>query len=305
MPAEMSLTNSVEALLERYRADVLDGLERRHRRELEDNSEGMRLLGDALREATLEGVRAQANLDRRYPSSLDAGPEGWELWQRAKSVTPEALDWPDELAETAPAARERGGELMATAGAELGFHGRDLDGLRRTGEVAAEAAAALVRSIAEPPETPQPAMLAVASDLSDVEPDGTVRVAWAANQAEGELIQGLLESAGIPSTWKRGGPDMPQLMSGGPRDIYVTQPHAAEAQTLLATRAQAIAATAEPATRRVGLERTGVRLIGKFTAAIMVVGFAATAMFAFVSTIAGWAVVLLGAIAMVIWSELR
>jgi hypothetical protein len=303
MSAETTLTGSVESLLERQRAEVLADLERRHRRELEDNPEGMALLDDALREAMLAGVRAQANIERRYTSELEAGPDAWDAWQRVKDATPEALDWPDELAGTAPAARDRAGELLASAGAELGFHGRGLDDLRRTGEMAAEAAAALVRSIAEPAVDTSPAVIAQPAKLGPVAPDGTVRVAWAANQAEGELIQGLLESAGIASTWKRGGPDLPQLMSGGPRDIYVAQSAAAEAQTLLATRQETAVAPPESATQRVGLERTGIRLIGKTTAAIMVLGFGTAAIYIFVSPIVGLVVLGLAAVAIVVWSE--
>jgi hypothetical protein len=304
MSAETTLTGSVESLLERQRAEVLADLERRHRRELEGNPEGMALLDDALREAMLAGVRAQANIERRYTSELEAGPDAWDAWQRVKDATPEALDWPDELAETAPGARDRAGELLASAGAELGFHGRGLDDLRRTGEMAAKATAALVRSIAEPADETSTAMLAQPAQLGPVAPDGTVRVAWAANQAEGELMQGLLESAGIASTWKRGGPDLPQLMSGGPRDIYVAQSAAAEAQTLLATRQETAVAPPESATQRVGLERTGIRLIGKATAAFIVFG-GVTALYVFAS--AAVAVPVLGVLiaATVLWSERR
>ena len=49
-----------------------------------------------------------------------------------------------------------------------------------------------------------------------------VRVAWAANQAEGEFIQGLLLEEGVPSLLKRSaGFDVPDFLAGGPRDVLV------------------------------------------------------------------------------------
>ena len=49
-----------------------------------------------------------------------------------------------------------------------------------------------------------------------------VRAAWARNQAEAELIQGLLLEEGIPSLARRsGGFDVPDFLAAGPRDILV------------------------------------------------------------------------------------
>ncbi len=49
-----------------------------------------------------------------------------------------------------------------------------------------------------------------------------VRVAWARNQAEAELIQGLLREEGVPSLVQRaGGFDVPDFLAAGPRDILV------------------------------------------------------------------------------------
>jgi hypothetical protein len=49
-----------------------------------------------------------------------------------------------------------------------------------------------------------------------------VRVAWARNQAEAELIQGLLLEAGVPSMVRRSaGADVPDFLAAGPRDILV------------------------------------------------------------------------------------
>ena len=58
---------------------------------------------------------------------------------------------------------------------------------------------------------------------------GLVRVAWARNQAEAELIQGLLLEWGVPSVLRRSaGFDVPDFLAAGPRDVLVP---AAGAQT--------------------------------------------------------------------------
>ncbi|MGA2469859.1 MAG: hypothetical protein ABSG64_04125 [Solirubrobacteraceae bacterium] len=49
-----------------------------------------------------------------------------------------------------------------------------------------------------------------------------VRVAWASNQAEAELIAGMLLEEGMPSLVRRApGFDVPDFMAGGPREILV------------------------------------------------------------------------------------
>lgn len=61
-----------------------------------------------------------------------------------------------------------------------------------------------------------------------------VRVAWAGNQAEAELIQGLLLENGIPSTLSRSmGFDVPDFLAAGPRDIYVPAAGVEAARELL------------------------------------------------------------------------
>jgi len=61
-----------------------------------------------------------------------------------------------------------------------------------------------------------------------------VKVGWASNQAEAELIQGLLLENGIPSTHRRSmGFDVPDFLAAGPRDIYVPASGAAAARELL------------------------------------------------------------------------
>jgi hypothetical protein len=49
-----------------------------------------------------------------------------------------------------------------------------------------------------------------------------VRVAWASNQPEAELIAGMLLEEGMPSLVRRApGFDVPDFMAGGPREILV------------------------------------------------------------------------------------
>lgn len=61
-----------------------------------------------------------------------------------------------------------------------------------------------------------------------------VQVAYAMNQSEAELIQGLLREEGIPSFVRRGaGFDVPDMLAAGPREILVPADRAAEARDLL------------------------------------------------------------------------
>ena len=49
-----------------------------------------------------------------------------------------------------------------------------------------------------------------------------VKVVGARNQAEGELLQGMLLEEGVPSLMRRsGGFDVPDFLASGPRDILV------------------------------------------------------------------------------------
>ena len=51
-----------------------------------------------------------------------------------------------------------------------------------------------------------------------------VRVAGSRNQAEAELIQGMLLEEGVPSIVRRSaGFDVPDFLSGGPRDVLVPE----------------------------------------------------------------------------------
>jgi len=62
-----------------------------------------------------------------------------------------------------------------------------------------------------------------------------VKVAFARNQAEAEMLQGLLGEVGIPSVLKRSfGFDNPDFLSSGPRDVMVNAGDAQRAKSVLA-----------------------------------------------------------------------
>jgi hypothetical protein len=62
-----------------------------------------------------------------------------------------------------------------------------------------------------------------------------IKVAFARNQVEAEMLQGLLSEAGIPSVLKRSfGFDNPDFLTSGPRDVLVNQAEAQRAREVLA-----------------------------------------------------------------------
>jgi hypothetical protein len=76
------------------------------------------------------------------------------------------------------------------------------------------------------PGTAQPSQSELALRARKVRPSYAegplVRAAWARNQAEADMIQGLLLEEGIPSLARRsGGFDVPDFLAAGPRDILV------------------------------------------------------------------------------------
>jgi hypothetical protein len=61
-----------------------------------------------------------------------------------------------------------------------------------------------------------------------------VKVGFARNQAEAEMVQGMLLEEGIPSMLKRTrGFDVPDYLAGGPRDILVPETGAETARQVL------------------------------------------------------------------------
>lgn len=79
-----------------------------------------------------------------------------------------------------------------------------------------------------------------------------VKVGFARNLAEAQLIQGILLEEGIPSFERRSrGFDVPDFLAAGPRDILVPGAGAEAARALLAgTGEQPLDAPAEPAGER-------------------------------------------------------
>jgi hypothetical protein len=61
-----------------------------------------------------------------------------------------------------------------------------------------------------------------------------VKVAYAQQQAEAEMIQGLLSEHGIPSMLRRAaGFDVPDFLAAGPREVLVAEEVAEEARQVL------------------------------------------------------------------------
>jgi hypothetical protein len=310
MSAEVVLTGSVDALFEREVAHVLARIEKRYPGPLDGNPEGLAVIRDALHAALAVGAGAQCQLDRDRPDRLEAGPEAWEQWQRMKDETPEAQNWPDDLATDFPSAVADAGEVLNAAGQELGFHRSWRHDLRCEGEELAEAGAALVRSLLHPPEPEPEPVLAEPGQVGAVQSDGNVRVAFAANLAEAELIQGLLRAAGIPSFLRDAGSQLPQFGAAAPRQVYVPAASANQAQLALSTRRPPGVTTSAPKTATVGLERTGVRLSGKATAVLMLLGPATAVVYSLAwdhpgAAIFSGAVVVVVIAAIVTWSERR
>jgi Putative prokaryotic signal transducing protein len=276
MGGEGIVSASLDGLIAREVERVCGELERNNPQALGDNPEGAALIADALRDSLWLGIAAGCQLESCSVGELDSDRErAWEDWWQVRGQTPEARSWPAFLAEGAPRVLDQADELLASAAAELNLRGRTARNLRRAGAQAAEAGAALSRALSRKPDEPEP-QEAVLGSVGDVQPDGIVRVATAANQAEAELLQGALQTAGIPSTWRRTGADLPGLLSAGYREIYVLEDAAEEARAILATTDELqpgdYPAREEQRTRKVGLERTTLRLVGKAAAALVVVG---------------------------------
>jgi hypothetical protein len=73
----------------------------------------------------------------------------------------------------------------------------------------------------------------------------TVKVAFARNQAESDLVQNILLEEGIPSIARRSrGFDVPDFLAAGPRDVLVPESGAELARGLL--READVAETVEP-----------------------------------------------------------
>jgi hypothetical protein len=93
----------------------------------------------------------------------------------------------------------------------------------------------LVRQGSEPLETPLSDAHARARKIDPALTEGElVRVAGGRNQAEAELIQGLLLEWGVPSILRRtAGFDVPDFLAAGPRDVLVPEAGAETANEVL------------------------------------------------------------------------
>ena len=100
-----------------------------------------------------------------------------------------------------------------------------------------------------------------------------IKVAWARNQAEAELIQGLLLEEGIPSVQRRTrGFDVPDFLAGGPRDIFVSEAASELARGLLSdTQAEQPTPGLRAAASSTSPARLGIWLVIAFAAAVAIV----------------------------------
>ena len=110
----------------------------------------------------------------------------------------------------------------------------------------------LVQAAGEPGDEPRGDAHARARKINPLYAEGAlVRVAGGRNQAEAELIQGLLLEEGVPSILRRSaGFDVPDFLAAGPRDVLVPEAGAEAAREVLleADMAPSEAAVAAPGT---------------------------------------------------------
>lgn len=65
-----------------------------------------------------------------------------------------------------------------------------------------------------------------------------VKVAWAPNAPDAEMLQGLLRDAGIESLVRRSGAGFePDLLGSGPREVLVAESEVQRARQVLGDRA--------------------------------------------------------------------
>ena len=110
------------------------------------------------------------------------------------------------------------------------------------------------------------------------------KVAWARNQAEAELIQGLLRSRGIPSIERRErGFDVPDFLAAGPRAILVPRASLDAAREVLDV--ERIGPADEPFDRqaREGKRTPLLRVVAAVVVVVLLVGFLATTLFVLIN----------------------
>ncbi len=107
-----------------------------------------------------------------------------------------------------------------------------------------------------------------------------VKVGFARNQAEAEMVQGMLLEEGIPSMLKRTrGFDVPDYMAGGPRDILVPQTGAEAArQVLEGTELEPEEQEIAELRGQAGLEGAGSVSPGRLAAGVLIASVGAFAL---------------------------
>lgn len=309
-------------LLARLATTELDAARGRLGEALRDNPEGEALLGDAIERAAQIGFDAWCDVAGAPPEAPE--DDLWDRWWAQRQLAPEAASWPVRLAYEG----EIGAEAIAAAeqelfdaGIELGLTGRGrgryVRRLQELGTQAAEAGAALRCALDQEPE-PEPLPVATPAEPIVVERhDGLVRVATTANLPECEMLQGLLETEGIRSSWLRSGGDAPDYMAAGWRDIYVMPADAERARAVLAiVEDDGVSAGDRPTSVKVGLERAPLRRVGKVGVVLYVIGVVGFALLTAALAASGASLsadgtlaVLVGyvvlALAVVVWSERR
>jgi hypothetical protein len=144
----IGLPTSVDQLIGRHVDAVMEELHYRYSKALAHNPAGGAVMAKVVRRATVSGLLAQLDLDGRFVGHLPgAGATTWDDWQRQRRQTLEGSEWPAHLAAAMPAITDEAGASVAAAGAEVGLRERRLGDVRRVGEQAAEAGAALVRCL--------------------------------------------------------------------------------------------------------------------------------------------------------------
>lgn len=98
-----------------------------------------------------------------------------------------------------------------------------------------------------------------------------VRIAGSRNQAEAELIQGILLEEGIPSMQRRTrGFDVPDFLAAGPRDILVPESGAESARELLGEAEVESAAGTSPEAIARGGAPSPVKLMAWILVALLI-----------------------------------
>jgi hypothetical protein len=131
----------------------------------------------------------------------------------------------------------------------------------------------LVEADSEPLESPVSEAHGRARKINPAYTEGElVRVAGGRNQAEAELIQGMLLEEGVPSILRRSaGFDVPDFLAAGPRDVLVPQAGAEAARELL-MQADLGGAASERGPRPSALKLLAFVLVGGGSAALIAWG---------------------------------